>query len=140
MTRIIQTGEAIQQQGAKLTTLIPVHIRRTGGRKVVIPAATSRESTPAHHTPILTALSRAFHWQRLLDEGRVSSGAEIARQEGLNQSSVNELLRLTLLSPANVQAILAGRQPKTLNLVWLKNHELPADWDAQREVFGAFDR
>ena len=139
MTRIVQTGEAVLQQGAKLTTLIPVHIRRSGGRKVVVPAATSTDSTPEHHTPILTALSRAFHWQRLLDEGRVSSGAEIARQEGLNQSSVNELLRLTLLSPANVLAILAGRQPKTLNLVWLKNHELPADWEAQRELFGGFD-
>ena len=140
MTRIIQTGEAVQQQGAKLTTLIPVHIRRSGGRKVVVPAATSTDSTPEHHTPILTALSRAFHWQRLLDEGRVSSGAEIARQEGLNQSSVNELLRMTLLSPANVRAILAGHQPKTLSLAWLKNHELPSDWEAQREVFGGFDR
>jgi hypothetical protein len=29
MTRIIQTGEAVLQQGAKLTTLIPVHIRRS---------------------------------------------------------------------------------------------------------------
>ncbi len=140
MTTIIQTGAAVQQQGAKLTTLIPLHVRRSGGRKVVIPAATSSDSAAEHHTPILTALSRAFHWQRLLDEGRVSSGAEIARQEGLNQSSVNELLRLTLLSPQIVRALLAGRQPKTLTLRWLKNHELPADWDAQREVFDAFDR
>ncbi|WP_374681453.1 hypothetical protein [Accumulibacter sp.] len=140
VTTIIQTGAAVQQQGAKLTTLIPLHVRRSGGRKVVIPAATSSDSAAEHHTPILTALSRAFHWQRLLDEGRVSSGAEIARQEGLNQSSVNELLRLTLLSPQIVRALLAGRQPKTLTLRWLKNHELPADWDAQREVFDAFDR
>ncbi len=55
MTRIIQTGEAVQQQGAKLTTLIPVHIRRSGGRKVVVPAATSTDSAPEHHAPILTA-------------------------------------------------------------------------------------
>jgi len=140
MTRIIQTGKAVLQQGAKLTTLIPVHIRRSGGRKVVVPAATSSDSASAHHTPILTALSRAFHWQRLLDEGIVKSGSDIARQEGLNQSSVNELLRLTLLSPEMVLALLAGQQPKTLNLVWLKNHELPLDWEAQREVFGEFDR
>ena len=140
MTRIIQTGEAVLQQGTKLTTLIPVHIRRSGGRKVVVPAATSSDSAPAHHTPILTALSRAFHWQRLLDEGIVKSGSDIARQEGLNQSSVNELLRLTLLSPEMVLALLAGQQPKTLNLVWLKNHELPLDWEAQREVFGEFNR
>jgi hypothetical protein len=140
MTRIIQTVAAVQQQGAKLTTLIPVHIRRSGGRKVVIPASTSSDSTTEHHTPILTALSRAFHWQRLLDEGRVSSGAEIARQEGLNQSSVNELLRLTLLSPQIVRMLLAGRQPKTLTLRWLKNHELPVDWNVQGDVFGGFDR
>lgn len=140
MTKIIQTGAAVQQEGAKLTTLIPLHIRRSGGRKVVVPATTSSDSAAEHHTPILTALSRAFHWQRLLDEGRVSSGAEIARQEGLNQSTVNELLRLTLLSPANVRSILAGRQPRALSLRWLKNHELPWDWEAQHDLFGEFDR
>jgi hypothetical protein len=140
VTKIIQTGAAVQQQGAKLTTLIPLHIRRSGGRKVVITASTSSDSATEHHSPILTALSRAFHWQRLLDEGIVKSGSDIARQEGLNPTTVWELLRLTLLSPANVQAILAGRQPKTLTLRWLKNHELPADWEAQDDLFGEFDR
>ena len=70
----------------------------------------------------------------------MTSGVDIARQEGLNQSSVNELLRVTLLSPQIVRALLAGRQPKTLTLAWLKNHDLPADWEAQREVFGWLDR
>ncbi len=70
----------------------------------------------------------------------MKSGAEIARQEGLNPTTVWELLPLTLLSPETVLALLAGQQPKTLTLAWLKNHELPPDWDAQREVFGAFDR
>ena len=140
MTRIIQTGQAVQQQGAKLTTLIPVHIRRSGGRKVVIPAPETPEAeAPEHHEPILNALARAYHWQRLIDEGIVKSGSDIARQEGLNPTTVWELLRLTLLSPANVRAILAGHQPRTLTLRWLKNHELPADWEAQREVFGGFD-
>jgi len=140
MTRITQIGDAIQRREPKLTTVIPVRIKRHGGRKVVIPAPESPEAeSPEHHQPILNALARAHHWQRLLDEGRMSSGVEIARQESLNQSSVNELLRLTLLSPQIVLALLAGRQPKTLTLRWLKNHELPADWEAQGEVFGAFD-
>lgn len=30
---------------------------------------------------MLTALSGAFHWQRLLDERKVESGSEIARKE-----------------------------------------------------------
>ena len=40
-----------------------------------------------------------------------NSGSEIAKREGLHHSTVNELLRLTLLEPAIIQAILAGQQP-----------------------------
>ena len=138
MTRIIQTGAAVNRQGAKLTTFIRVRIKRHGGRKVVIPAAAG-DKMPEHDAPILTALSRAFHWQRLIDEGIVSSGSDIARREGLHQTTVNELLRLTLLSPTLVRSILDGRQPKTLSLLWLKNNLPPSDWDDQHRLFDGFD-
>ena len=92
-----------------------------------------------HDAPILTALAKAFHWQRLIDEGIENSGSDIARQEGLNQSSVNELLRLALLSPTVVRGILDGHQQKTLGLIWLKNHLLPPEWDAQHALFDEFD-
>jgi len=138
MTRIIQTGAAVNRSGAKLTTLIPVRIKRHGGRKVVIPAAAG-DKMPEHDAPILTALSRAFHWQRLIDEGIVSSGSDIARREGLHQTTVNELLRLALLSPAVVRGILDGRLPKTLSLIWLKNNLLPTDWDDQHALFDQLD-
>ena len=138
MTRIIQTGAAVNRQGAKLTTFIPVRIKRHGGRKVVIPSAAG-DKVPEHDAPILTALSRAFHWQRLIDEGIVSSGLDIARREGLHQTTVNELLRLTLLSPTLVRSILDGQQPKTLSLLWLKNNLPPSDWDEQHVLFDGFD-
>jgi hypothetical protein len=135
MTRIVQAGEAIQP--TTLTTFIPIRIKRSSGRKVVVPA--SNDAAPAHDAPILTALSRAFHWQRLIDEGRVKSGTEIARREGLHHTTVNELLRLTLLAPSLERAILDGRQPKTLSLIWLKNNELPDGWEAQQALFAGFD-
>ena len=138
MTRIIQTGAAINRPGAKLTTFIPVRIKRHGGRKVVIPAA-GGDKMPEHDAPILTALSKAFHWQRLIDEGIVSSGSDIARREGLHQTTVNELLRLTLLSPTLVRSILDGQQPKTLSLLWLKNNLPPSEWGEQHALFDAFD-
>jgi hypothetical protein len=137
MTRIIQTGEANQPKGTALTTIIPIRFKRNGGRKVVVPA--SINTAPTHDAPMLTALSRAFHWQRLIDEGRVKSGTEIARREGLHHTTVNELLRLTLLAPSLVRAILAGQQPKTLSLIWLKNNELPGDWETQQTWFAGFD-
>jgi hypothetical protein len=46
--------------------------------------------------------TRAFYWQHLLDDGVVASGTDIAKREGLHPSTVNELLRLTLLEPALV--------------------------------------
>lgn len=69
----------------------------------------------------------------------MSSGPDIARREGLHQTTVNELLRLALLSPAVVRGILDGRQPKTLSLIWLKNNLLPTGWDEQNTLFDGFD-
>jgi hypothetical protein len=139
MTHITQTGTPEQRRGVKLTTVIPIRIKYRGGRKVIIPAAPSADKTPTHDAPILKALARAFHWQHLIDEGIVNSGAKIARQEGVNATTVNELLRLTLLSPTLISRILAGQQPKTLSIHWLKNNMLPSDWDEQHALFDVFD-
>lgn len=69
----------------------------------------------------------------------MTSGSDSARREGLHPTTVNKLLRLTLLAPPLVRAILAGKQPKTLSLVCLKNNELPDDWEAQHALFAGFD-
>lgn len=68
------------------------------------------------------------------------SGTDIAQREGLHHSTVNELLRLTLLETAIIQAILAGKQPRCMSLIWFQRNPLPTDWVAQREVVVAFDR
>ena len=92
-----------------------------------------------YHQPMQVALTRAFYWQQLLDDGVVASGSDIAKREGLHHSSVNELLRLTLLEPAIIQAILAGRQPRCMSLLWFQRNPLPTDWAAQRGVVAGFD-
>lgn len=92
-----------------------------------------------HDHPLLVALTRAFYWQQLLDDGVVGSGSEIARREGLHHSTVNELLRLTLLEPAIIQTMVAGHQPRIMSLLWFQRNPLPGDWVAQREVVVGFD-
>lgn len=67
---------------------------------------------------LLVALARALCWQQLLDDSVVGSGSKIAQREGLHHSTVNELLRLTLLEPAIIQSILAGQQPRRMSLLW----------------------
>ncbi|WP_265287311.1 hypothetical protein [Verminephrobacter eiseniae] len=85
------------------------------------------------------ALYQLLSFLRGVDDGTVESGSEIARKEGLYPTTANERLRLTRLVPSVVQAILAGQQPRTLSLIWLKNHELPWSWDGQETLFGGFD-
>ena len=117
--KIRQNGAAVQLEDKKMTTLIPVKIKWHGGRKKVIPAATLPDQQPEHDASMLVALSRAYHWQRLIDTGVVDSGSDIARRECLHQTTVNALLRLTQLSPTLVRDILNGRLPKTLSIRWL---------------------
>ena len=69
--------------------------------------------------------------QRLLDAGEVSSGSEIAKLENLTSSTVNELLRLTLLDPSLVLDILEGKQPQQANMMWFTRNALPDLWHEQ---------
>jgi len=123
----------------KLSTFIPLKIRKRGGSKVVVRRDGAVESPGKIDQPLLAALTRAFYWQQLLDDGVVGSGSEIAKREGLHHSTVNELLRLTLMEPAIIQSILAGQQPRCMSLLWFQRNPLPTDWVAQREVVAGFD-
>jgi hypothetical protein len=147
MTRIRRSGEATVQQrmdggAVKLSTFIPLQIRKRVVRTVVIRPDGESSSPTARgqfDSPMLVALARAFYWQQLLDDGVVASGTGIVQHEGLYHSTVNELLRLTLLEPAIIQAILAGQQPRWMSLIWFQRNPLPLDWIEQRRVVGAFD-
>lgn len=111
---------------------VPLEFQHRGVRRL---AATVH---PTHDTTFPEGLGRAFHWQRLIDEGVVKGGREIARREGLHPSTVNELLRLTLPAPDIVEMLLEGRQPRRLTLMWFQRNRLPVDWQAQRDIIRTF--
>ena len=53
----------------------------------------------------------------------------------LDRSYVDRILRLTLLAPDIVDAIVAGREPSGLSLARL-NNRLPLHWEDQRKRLG----
>lgn len=120
------------------STFIPIRFARRGGKAVVIrpeeEAAKLAQIPNLPNNVLLTALARALYWQKLMDEGLVESGSDIARKEGLDASTVNELLRLTLLDPYIVDDIMAGRQPAELTAKWFFSHPLPINWHEQQTV------
>jgi hypothetical protein len=73
----------------------------------------------------------------MLESGEYSSSAELAKTEKVNHSYLSRILRLTLIAPDIIEAILAGCQPSTLQLDDLLK-PLPAVWANQDSaLFGS---
>ena len=85
---------------------------------------------------LVKALARAFRWRRMLESGMVSTVGEIAAREKINKSYVSRILRLTLLAPDIVEAILDGRQAEGVTLRGLME-PFPVEWHGQRVALGA---
>ena len=60
---------------------------------------------------MVKALARAFRWRKMLDTGVHATLEELGRAKSVNGTYVSRILRLTLLAPDIVRAILDGRQP-----------------------------
>ena len=118
---------------ADLPNFVPLVFKRRGIRRLGDTGAV------AHDPTLIEGVARAIHWQQLLDSGEFESGTAIARAEGLHRSTVNELLRLTLLAPDIVEQLLAGRQPRRLTLIWFLRNPIPVDWQQQRQIIQSFE-
>lgn len=125
-----------------VTVRVPLTIRRRGGRKMIISpegvampvgGRTSADISVTRGDPALVkALARAFRWRRLLETGAVASGREIAAKEKINASYVSRVLRLTLLQPDIVEAILDGRHTPEMTLPSLLE-PFPVIWTEQAD-------
>ena len=116
-----------------LTVRVPFTIRKRGGRKLAISAdgTTLAPPRPRIDSTLLKALARAHRWNRLLESGRYGSAAELAAAEKINPSYVSRVLRLTLLAPDIVEAIVEGRQADGIE-VNLLLQPFASSWEAQR--------
>ncbi|MBE7183859.1 MAG: hypothetical protein INR68_05590 [Methylobacterium mesophilicum] len=140
MTRNTAAHHDVQlsADGTLLSVRVPMSLRRRGCRKVVVtPAGAAAEpqhfarARPRVDSTLVRALARAFRWQRMLDEGRFNTVSELAKAEKLDISYVAHTIRLALLAPDLVEAILDGRQPPTMQLQPLMRG-FPVEWERQR--------
>jgi hypothetical protein len=79
---------------------------------------------------MVKALARAFRWRKLLETKVYGTIEELAAAEKINPSYVSRVLRMTLLAPDIVEAILDGSQPQELTLAGLMR-TFPLRWDEQ---------
>ncbi len=112
-----------------MTIHVPFRVVKRGGRKEMqLPEGVEHARKPDN--TLVKALARAFRWKRMLESGEFATIAELAEREGIAPSYMTRVLRLTLLSPDIVQAILDGKQGPRVTLAKVLG-TLPGRWDEQ---------
>jgi hypothetical protein len=116
-----------------VTVHIPFRLVKRGGRKEIQLPGGASKSRKADNT-LVKALARAFRWKRMLESGEFTTMAELAEHEGIAPSYMTRVLRLTLLSPDIVGAILDGAQGADVTLGRLLE-PFPMEWAMQLALF-----
>jgi hypothetical protein len=99
-----------------ITVHVPLAFVTRGGRKTIVAPASDIAPQPRFDNALIKALALAFRWRRRIESGKYASITELAKAEGINQSYACRLLRLTLLAPDVVNAILDGRQSPAMTM------------------------
>lgn len=122
-------------RGAPIPDTVTLHVpfrivKRGGRREMQLPeGATQPRRTDS---TLVKALARAFRWKRMLESGEFATIAELAEREGIAPSYMTRVLRLTLLAPDIVEAVLDGSQQNELTLAQVLE-PFPITWSEQRD-------
>ena len=116
-----------------MTIHVPFRVVKRGGRKeMVLPEGAAQARKPDN--TLVKALARAFRWKRMLESGEFASISELAEKEGIAFTYMARLMRLSLLSPKLVDAVMEGHQPANITLANLMD-PFPADWKEQHALW-----
>ena len=112
-----------------VTLHVPFRIVKRGGKKEMQLPEGATQSQRTDST-LVKALARAFRWKRMLESGEYATIAELAEREGIAPSYMTRVLRLTLLAPDIIDAILDGKQGPEVTLAKVLE-PFPLTWQHQ---------
>jgi hypothetical protein len=116
-----------------VTLHVPFRVVKRGGRKEMQLPEGAIQLRKTDNT-LVKALARAFRWKRMLESGEFTTIAELAEREGIAPSYMTRVLRLTLLAPDIVEAILDGTQGPEVTLSRMLE-PFSSVWSRQKERF-----
>jgi len=116
-----------------VTLHVPFRVMKRGGRKEMQLPEGVTHSRRTDNT-LVKALARAFRWKKMLESGEFATIAELAEREEIAPSYMTRVLRLTLLAPDIVEAILEEAQGPEVTLARVLE-PFPLTWQHQTMHF-----
>ncbi|MDO6588303.1 hypothetical protein Q4543_22680 [Salipiger sp. 1_MG-2023] len=116
-----------------VTLHVPFRVVKRGGRKEMQLPDGAEQPRRTDNT-LVKALSRAFRWKRMLETSEFATIAELAECERIAPSYMTRVLRLTLLAPDIVEAILDGTHGPEMTLARFLE-PFPVVWSDQHASF-----
>jgi hypothetical protein len=121
-----------------VTLHVAFHAVKRGGRKEMqLPEGAAQPRRTDNS--LVKALARAFRWKRMLETGEFTTIAELAEREGITPSYMTRVLRLTLIAPDIVEAILDGKQGPDVTLARVLE-PVTGEWEWQHEALARTSR
>jgi len=118
---------------------VALRITRRHGRKIIV-APPGGEAAAVAGKPennlLVRKIARAFRYREMMDSGEYPNQAALAAKVGINRGYLSRLIRLTLLAPDIITAIVEGREPEGLSVDVLMRGDYPDDWPGQRRALG----
>jgi site-specific DNA recombinase len=129
------TMEGDDHDGAATILRVPLPAVRPRARREILVPGNAGSGPRRIDQALILALARARWWMRALRRGEYADTAQIAQHFGFSDPHVRRLLRFAYLAPNIVEAIVEGRQPRSLT-VKLLLRGIPLAWFDQRIAFG----
>lgn len=115
-----------------VTVTIPFRVAKRGGRKEVQLPPGANNRSPDY--TLIKAVARAVRWRQIIENGEMGTIAELAEHEKISPSYLTRVMRLTLLAPDIIEAILDGNPP-SVGMTDLLDPMTPV-WAEQRVELG----
>ncbi|MGV8989417.1 MAG: hypothetical protein ACOH2H_24625 [Cypionkella sp.] len=111
-----------------VTVQVPFRLAKRGGRKEMVLPEEMVPSSKCADSTVVKALARAFRWKKMLESGQFTTIGDLAEHEKIAPTYMTRIMRLTLLSPETVEAIMEGQCGLSLALLL---EPFPVAWGGQ---------
>ncbi|UTW52535.1 recombinase family protein [bacterium SCSIO 12827] len=124
----------VDQTKAPILT-VEYSLRRRGGEAKLVLSPDLHRRQPTLDQALIKVVARANYWNKQLIEGHMPSVSAIAKSEGLAHTYVLRILKLSVLAPDIVRAVLSGVHPINVTAEKLTRlAHLPDSWGEQRQI------